>query len=351
MAANTKRIFCVRKPYHAIFSDIIAQRGDVVLDQVDGDSSYAMAASVLSTAHAYQVGASRDEIAARYHVTPQLLEQTPNLLIVSSSGAGYDPVDVTACTKAGVIVVNQAGGNARSVAEHVIGFVLALSKRMGETDRALRRGVVTNRNDYMGQEVEGKTIGIVGFGHVGQKTAALAGGVLGMKVLAHDPYVAEDLMAKQGVAKVPLDALLQQADFVSVNCPLNAETRGMIGAREFALMKPTAYFITTARGFIHDEAALADALAAKAIAGAGLDVWTKEPPLVANPLLAFDSVIASAHTAGVTHEARRNMGKIAAEQLIVALDGKRPPRLINPDAWPLFSKRFEKAFGHRPEAV
>ena len=123
----------------------------------------------------------------------------------------------------------------------------------------------------------------------------------------------------------------------------------MIGAREFALMQPHAYFITTARGFIHDERALAEALRAKKIAGAGIDVWDKEPPAADHALLQFDNVIATPHTAGMTREARANMGRIAAEQLVITLDGKRPPRIVNPQVWPAYAKRFEATFGFRPE--
>ena len=159
----------------------------------------------------------------------------------------------------------------------------------------------------------------------------------------------EYTIAERGATKVSLDELLRRSDFVSINCPLDDTSRGMIGAREFGLMQQHAYFITTARGFIHDENALADALRAKKIAGAGLDVWAKEPPPADHPLLQFDNVIASPHTAGVTQEARANMGKFAAEQLITALDGKRPPRIVNPEVWPVYVKRFERAFGIRPE--
>jgi D-3-phosphoglycerate dehydrogenase len=141
---------------------------------------------------------------------------------------------------------------------------------------------------------------------------------------------------------------LRRSDFVSVNCPLTDETQKMIGAREYALMQPTAYFITTARGFIHDEAALAEALRAKTIAGAGLDVWDKEPPPADHPLLQFDNVIASAHTAGVTREARANMGKIAAEQMLAALDGRPVTRIVNPQVWPDYAKRFARTFGFAP---
>ena len=157
-------------------------------------------------------------------------------------------------------------------------------------------------------------------------------------------------MARRGAEKVELDTLLSRADFVSINCPLTEETRGMIGARQFALMRPTAHFITTSRGFIHDEDALTEALRAKRIAGAGLDVWTKEPPPTDHPLLQFDNVLVSPHMAGVTREARANMGRIAAEQLIDALDGKPPPRIVNPQVWPLYARRFERMFGSRPIA-
>jgi D-3-phosphoglycerate dehydrogenase len=136
---------------------------------------------------------------------------------------------------------------------------------------------------------------------------------------------------------------------VSINCPLDDTSRNMISTREFGLMQKHAYFITTARGFIHDEKALEEALRAKQIAGAGLDVWSKEPPMPDHPLLQFDNVIASPHTAGVTKEARANMGKFAATQLIEALDGKRPPRIVNPEVWPVYQKRFERTFGFRPE--
>jgi len=167
-------------------------------------------------------------------------------------------------------------------------------------------------------------------------------------VLAYDPYLSATEMAERGGEKVALDDLLRRSDYVSISCPLTKESRGMIGAREFALMQPHAYFITTARGFIHDEAALLEALREKRIAGAGLDVWSKEPPPADHPLLQFDNVLASPHTAGVTREARINMGRIAAGQLLEALDGRRPPRIINPQVWPEYAKRFERTFGFVP---
>ncbi len=351
MSDQIKRVFYFKYLAHEVYLDIMRRRADIRLERLDLDSAPETVASVLASAHAYQVGAARDEIARAFHVGPELLAKAPNLLIVSSNGAGYDTVDVAACSQAGVLVVNQSGGNAHSVAEHVLGMMLSLSKRIVETDRAMRREAGIARAAYAGHEVRGKTIGIIGFGNVGRRVAELCGGILDMRVIAYDPYVPEAVMAGRGVWKVALDALVAEADFVSVNCPLTEETRGMVGAREFARMKPSAFFISTARGFIHDEAALTDALRAKAIAGAGLDVWAKEPPSPDHPLLAFDTVFVSPHTAGVTREARVTMGTIAAEQLIDALDGKRPPRIVNPDVWPLYARRFAKAFGLVPGEV
>jgi len=349
MFVNNKRVFYVKYLAHQIYADILRARPDVRLDRLENESAEETYAPIIRDAHAYQIGAARDELAPHFHVDANLLRRAPNLLIVSSNGAGFDPVDVDACTEAGVLVVNQSGGNAHSVAEHALGMLLTLSKRIIEADRALRRERDVNRNALMGMEAQGRTVGIVGIGNVGRRIAELCKGLLGMKVLAYDPYLSASEIVGRGGEKVELDELLRRSDYVSINCPLTKESRGMIGAREFSLMQPQAYFITTARGFIHDEAALLDALRDKRIAGAGLDVWSKEPPPPEHPLLQFDNVLASPHTAGVTKEARQNMGRIAAEQMLDALDGKRPPRLINPEAWPAYARRFEQAFGVTPK--
>jgi D-3-phosphoglycerate dehydrogenase len=348
MSVNNKRVFYVKYLAHPIYETILKSCPDVRLDRLDNESPDAVSASILTAAHAYQVGAARDELARHFHVDADLLRRAPNLLIVSSNGAGFDPVDVDACTAAGVLVVNQSGGNANSVAEHALGMLLTLSKRIIEADRVLRRDRNVNRNALIGNEAQGKTIGIVGLGNVGRRIAELCRGLLRMNVLAYDPYLSASEMALRGGEKVELEDLLRRSDYVSISCPLTRDSRGMIGAREFAMMQPHAFFITTARGFIHDEAALLEAIREKRIAGAGLDVWSKEPPPPEHPLLQFDNVLASPHTAGVTKEARENMGRIAAEQILDAFDGKRPPRIINPEVWPDYAKRFERAFGIGP---
>lgn len=349
MPGNTKRVFYVKYLAAPDYMQIMAKRPDVRVDKLENESPDEVAGPVLAEAHAYQIGSARDEIATKFHATAALLARAPNLLIVSTNGVGYDTVNVKECTQAGVLVVNQAGGNREAVAEHVLGMMLVLAKRIVQVDRAMRRDKNLDRSLYMGNDMFGKTIGIIGIGNVGGRISELCGGLLRMKVIACDPYLTKEEIAARGAEKVELDDVLRRADVVSVNCPLNEETRGMIGAAQFALMQPHAYFITAARGFIHDEAALADALRAKRIAGAGLDVWSKEPPPPDHPLLQFDNVIVSPHTAGVTIETRSNMARIAATQMLDALDGKRPPRIVNPEVWPVYAKRYEQAFGVKPQ--
>ena len=272
---NNKRVFCVQPHRPQGFGEILGKRGDIRLDMLEQKKPEAAALEVLSAAHAYQTSSARDELAQHYHTRTDLLSKTPSLLIVSTNGAGYDTVDVNACTGRGVLVVNQSGGNAEAVAEHVLGMMLCLVKRMPDLDRALRAGAIKNRNDYTSGEAFGRTIGIVGLGNVGRRIAELAGILFKMKVLAYDPYLSADVAKSRGAEKVELDELLKRADFVSINCPLTPETRRLIGAREFALMKPDAFFITTARGSIHDEEALEQALRDNKLAGAGLDVLGK----------------------------------------------------------------------------
>src|SRR5260370_8513512 len=162
MSVNNKRVFYVKYLANEIYAETPRARHDVWLDRLENESPDEVSVPILAAAHAYQIGAARDELAKHFHVDQDLLRRAPNLLIVSSNGAGYDPVDVEACTAAGVLVVNQSGGNAHSVAEHALGMLLTLSKRIIEADRALRRAANVSRNELMGTEVQGKTIGIVG---------------------------------------------------------------------------------------------------------------------------------------------------------------------------------------------
>jgi D-3-phosphoglycerate dehydrogenase len=350
MAPNTKRVFYVKYLPSAVYPTVLAKRPDVQLDKLENDSPDDQVVPVLTQAHVYQIGASRQIIAPHFQVNATLLTRMPNLIAASSNGAGYDTIDVDACTEAGVVVVNQSGGNKEAVAEHALAMMLTLSKHIVEANRQARTGQAIDRGSYIGRELNGRTVGVLGIGNVGGRLATICRAAFNMRVLAYDPILTAEQVKARGAEKVELDELLAQSDFVSVHCPLTKQSRKMMGAAQFARMKPEAYFISTARGFIHDEEALAEALRKKQIAGAGLDVWEDEPPPHDHPLMAFDNVIVSPHIAGSTIEARENMGRIAAEQALEILDGKKPPRLINPEVWPAYRDRFERIMGFAPEA-
>lgn len=309
---------------------------------VEGDPASAW--DMLAGAHVYHISAAKDELPQRYFARAELIERCPDLLCVSAGGAGYDTVDVAACTAAGVAVVNQAGGNAASVAEHTIALMLGVSRRMVEGDRRMRREIGYAREDVMGHEIRGYTLGLVGIGHIGRRVAALAG-AFGMQIIATDPHLSSEEIELRGAKPVSFDQLLSQSDFVSLHCPRDVSTLKLMNGDAFARMKKGAIFITTARGGIHDEAALTHALRSGHLAGAGLDVWDQEPPPLDHPLLAMDNVFATFHVAGVTHEGRRNVATISAEQVVNVLAGGRPPRLINPEVWAEFEKRRARILG------
>jgi D-3-phosphoglycerate dehydrogenase len=331
-------------------ADSLEKEPDITVHRLAFDGPQADNWGAISPSHVYCITSARHEVPDEYKCHAEFLRRCPDLLAVSTTGAGYDPVDVGACTAAGVLVVNQSGANADAVAEHAVAMMLSLTKKIPQTDRSLRseRGVA--RETFKGWNAQGRTVGLVGIGEVGRRTARICGKGLDMKVLAYDPYLSAAQVAERGASKVDLPTLLAESRFLSVHCPLNDETRGMIGARELAAMPEGAYVITTARGGIVDEDALVAALSSGHLGGAGVDVWVDEPPPLSHPLLGFDNVVATYHTAGVTYDSRRNMADWNAQQVAGILRGERPPRLINPEVWPLYVQRFERVFGFNPGA-
>ena len=344
MTSRLKRVVRSDLWVDGIFEERLSRESDIELRKFSVKGSPEAARDALSQAHVYHISAAKDELPREWFASAELLSICPDLLCVSAGGAGYDTVDVAACTAAGVAVVNQSGGNAVSVAEHTLGLMLGVSRRMLEGDRRLRREVGYAREDVMGHEMAGKTLGLVGIGNIGLRVAALAR-AFGMQVVAVDPLLTPAEIEQRGARPVSLDQLLAQSDFVSLHCPRDASTLKMMNAKTFAAMKRGAVFISTARGGIHDEAALVQALQSGHLAGAGLDVWDQEPPPLDHPLLAMDNVFATFHVAGVTHEARRNVAAISAEQIVALLAGQRPPRLINPEVWSTFEERRARILG------
>lgn len=333
-----------------VAGDILGD-GEVEVVQLDLAASEEKIWAALESAHGYQV-ATRTDVAgyadgAQWLAGPALVQRCGQLLAVCSAGAGYDVIDVDACTRAGIAVCNNSGPGAEAVAEHALGFMLDLAKKITAADRTLRAGSLGDRLALRGTQLFGKTLGVVGLGAIGGRLVELCA-PFGMDVLVFDPYLDEVKARARGVRVVGLAELLARSDFVQVTCPLTSETRGLIGAAQFAAMKPTAFFITTARGPVHDEAALFDALVGGDIAGAGLDVFHDEPPRRDNPLLQLDNVVATPHTAGITTEAARDLAVATATQWQRIFAGGVPPRLLNPDVWARYCDRFQDIFGFRP---
>jgi D-3-phosphoglycerate dehydrogenase / 2-oxoglutarate reductase len=347
MAVNLKRLVYFDSFMDPVANAIICKRDDIDLVRLDYAASHPGNWSEFAAAHGYQVQ-PRGELRPPWFGDAALLARSPNMLALSSTGAGYDMIDVDACTAAGVIVVNQSGTNWEPVAEHALGMMLSLSKKIAQSERAMKRTLDLDRRVYAGNNLRNKTIGIVGIGHIGRRVAELCGVLFNMTVLAYDPYLTAEQIAARGAAKVELDELLHRADYVTVHCPRSAATFGMFGRAQFAAMKPGAYFVNTARGGIHDEPALVEALSEGRIAGAGLDVFLKEPPDPDHPLLGFDNVIASPHIAGMTVETMVEMCEATALQWLTIFDGGVPPRLVNPEAWPRYAARFADLLGFRP---
>jgi D-3-phosphoglycerate dehydrogenase len=332
-----------------IFLDLLEADGGFAIDRRTLKASEAENFEALSRTHVYQISSAKDELPKGFWGGAELFARCPNILLLSTYGAGYDVCDLEAATAAGVAVVNQAGGNKEGVAEHALAMMLTVAKKIIDADRATRRGNITDRTAFKGIELNDKTVGIIGIGHVGTRLAAMCRDIFNCRVLAYDPPLSAETVASRGAEKVEsLHDMVVQCDFVSLNCPLIPTTRGMVDASVFGAMKKGAIYVATARGYIHDEVALTQALASGHLAGAGLDVWDTEPPPADHPILAMDNVVVSPHTAGVTFESRRNIAKITAEQLIAIRDGEKPPRLLNPEVWPKFQERFQAVYGQRP---
>jgi D-3-phosphoglycerate dehydrogenase / 2-oxoglutarate reductase len=321
-AAARPRVF-IPDPIHA---DGIARLAEhfVVAEPLPGDAA----------AHRHGFAEADATIVRNITVDKTVLDAAPRLKVIAKHGAGVDNIDMAAATARGIVVANVPGGNADAVAEATVALMLAALRRVPEVHRLVVTGGYNARFTLQFGQLFGRTLGLVGIGNIGARVARICARGFNMRVLAYDPVLSAPAIAERGAEKVDdLASLLAAADVVSLHLPLNEKTRHLICAAELAAMKPTAILVNAARGPLVDEDALAEALRAERIAGAGLDVLEVEPPAPDNPLLQLANVVLSPHTAGNTVDAARQLALASADIVIAVLSGRRPEGLLNHEAW------------------
>lgn len=269
-------------------------------------------------------------------VTATVLAEAKKLRAIALMSVGYDNIDMAACTARGIPVSNSRGSLEETTADLAFALILAVPRRLVEADRFLREGEwkLWRWNTLWGADVYGKTLGIIGLGKIGQAVARRARG-FSMRILYHNlQRVDESVERELGAEYADRETLLREADFLSLHIPLTPATERMIAAREISLMKPSAFLINTARGRVVDEEALVQALKAGRLAGAGLDVFEREPK-VHPELISMHNVVLLPHVGSATEECRARMARVAAENLLTALDGQRPPNIVNSEIFDL----------------
>jgi D-3-phosphoglycerate dehydrogenase len=263
------------------------------------------------------------------------MDKAPQLKVIARLGVGYDNIDVPAATARNIVVVYAPQAPTVSTAEHAIALMMETAKRLNEAEQALRKhdwlGYL--RRDNKGMELDGRTLGLVGMGRIGSRVAKV-GLALGMNVIVFDPFVSPARAGELGVSLAPsLEALLQQADVVSLHLPATAETRNLMNAERFAQMKAGAILINSARGALVNESALIDALKSGRLAGAGLDVFQQEPIPDDHPLLQCENVVMSPHIASRTGAGHHRIWETTIVQALQVLRGEQPPYMLNPEVW------------------
>ncbi len=274
-------------------------------------------------------------------ITAELLDNSPRLALVARFGVGYDSVDCEAATRNGIAVSITPVGVRRAMASTALTLLLGTAHRIVEKDRITRTGQWGTKLGYMGFQVTGKTLGMIGLGNIGRDFLTLIA-PFEMNVLAYDPYITAEQAAASGARKVELDELLADADYVVILCNLTPETFHLMNAERFAQMKPTAILINIARGPIVEESALYDALANGKIRYAATDVFEKEPPDPENPLFALGNIIVAPHALGWTEESAMGIGTNVIESVLAVREGRAPATLANPEVVdsPIFQKKL-----------
>ncbi|MBI4790734.1 MAG: hydroxyacid dehydrogenase [Chloroflexi bacterium] len=270
-------------------------------------------------------------LCAGLNVTGQEMERWHALQVIGRHGAGLDFVDIQAATQRGLPVVYTPGGPTESAAEHTLLLILAAARRLPLLDRATRAGNFAIRDQIVGLELQGMTLGVVGFGRIGQRVASMCRDALGMSVYVFDPYLPRSIVEEWGATCVAtLKELAGIVDVLTIHCPLNSDTRHILSAEIIGAMQPGAILINTSRGPIVEEPALVQALREERLGGAGLDVYDPEPPDPLNPLFTFDNVVLTPHLASFTEQGRRRMGMMVVEDVLRVLREEKPLFLANP---------------------
>jgi D-3-phosphoglycerate dehydrogenase len=271
-----------------------------------------------------------DAILARTAPFPaKVLEAGQKLKVISRHGVGYDNIDVARATELGIWVTFAPESNANTVAEHTIGCIFALARNFIQLDRETRAGNFPIRDKLFGTDLAGKVLGLVGLGKIGRRVAQKASRGLEMKIAGYDPFLKPEQTAEFATPAQSMEEVFSTADFVSIHIPGGASTRGIIGRKQFELMKQTAFFINASRGDVVAESDLIAALRSGAIAGAAIDVYEKEPPAKDNPLMSLRNVLLTPHNASQTRECMIRMALHAAQGIDEVLSGKRPTWPVN----------------------
>lgn len=316
-------------PYHVLIADSVDPAAVELLRQAPGLT--VTAPGGMARADVLAAIASADALIIRSATTAdaELLAAAPHLKVVARAGVGVDNVDLPSATRQGVIVMNTPDGNTIATAEHALGLLLALARHIPDSEISMRGGR-WDRKAFMGVELRGKTLGIIGFGRIGRAVAkrALA---FEMTVITADPYILADVAADFGVELVDLDTLYARADFITLHSVITDETRGMINAASLAKMKRGVRIVNAARGALIDERALAEAIVSGQVAGAALDVYSAEPPPVDHPLVGLPGVVHTPHLAASTADAQVNVAIDAAQLVLDALLKGEYRNVCNPD--------------------
>lgn len=320
------RTIVLCRPLHASGMALLEARHDIAIRQLARPNPAALAAAVPG-AHAVLVGLE--------NVDEALLDRAPELQIVSRFGVGYDTVDISACTRRGVVVGVTNGGNDLAVAEHTLMLLLAVARRTIEMDASVRAGSWMIRDGRPMGELAGRRILVVGYGRIGSRVARLCT-AFGMRVFVRDPAFPLPRIASDGhVPVADITEVLPEIDVLTLHCPLSETTHHLINREMLGLMKPTAWLINAARGPLVDEAALIEALSTGKLEAAGLDVQLREPPDPANPLLKLSNVVLSPHNAAAPIECYEKMSIRAAKNMLEAFDGVLDPSyVVNPETLP-----------------